>query len=134
MSEPPTPEEVNRLYDEVVGFLSSDDDDGYCPDKYAVANNPDLMKRDDMTRSLKALSRVLPLLSEEQKRILLKLAEKAEEDTMFYTSDSINLGSYDEGYLDPEVMYSIRLFYSNRFRSVWKLAEKIIDLREQDAC
>ncbi len=122
ISEHPTPEEVEELYDKVVGFLSSDDDENcYCPDKYVLVEHPDLMKRDDMTRSLKALSHCIPLLSEEQKNFIYDLADEVGEEALFYCGDTCNLCTD----VDLNTIQSVRYFYNDRFRAIWKFLDKI---------
>jgi len=107
---------VDELYDKVVGFLSSEEADGYCPDVWDLVDNPALMELQEAPDCVKQLSHFIPYLSEEKKERLIKLVYKAIFDcldyTTFYISDVID-------YIDDvEKLKAYNDFYYERLEVV----------------
>jgi len=112
VEEFPSDVKVDDLYDKVVDYLSSAEEDGFCPSMWDLAENPELMKLEEAPRCVETLSRFIPLLSEEKKQRLVTLANKARHES-FESSYYCGADLIDE-FNDPKLLGAISSFYDKR--------------------
>ena len=114
--------DVDKLYDKVVGYLTSYDDDCFCPNMYDVACEPVLMKLDGVARAVKMLIQFVPKLSEEKKHHLGKLANKVQYFVAVCITSRFELVEY----ADFNVLDAVDAFYHERLWIIDELNNALV--------